>query len=184
MSIYILIGFVVFLLIHLVSIVPTLKESLVFKYGEKKFKASYALISALGFSLMLIARFNSGPSHKLINAFFYENIHGFMLIANILIVSAYIPNNHFKKWIQHPMLLGIFIWSFSHVMINNHLNHTLFFGSLAIFSIIMFIGLIKRDGVVKYRTELKFDLLCFLIGAISHGIIMYSHKYIAGVKII
>jgi len=184
MSLIIILGFIIFFAIHMVSLSHDTKESLILKLGPNKYKGIYAAIAALGFSLMLVARFDSGDIHKLINVFFYENIHAFMLVANILIISAYIPRNHFKKWLHHPMLLGVFIWSFSHVMINQHLHHTLFFGSLIIFSVVMFLGLIKRDGLLKQSASIFNSFLCLAAGLLSHVIIMYSHQYLAGIKII
>jgi uncharacterized membrane protein len=181
---FIIFGFIIFLGVHLVSLSKLRKDKLLERIGEKKYKLIYSLLAFIGLSLMLFARFNSGEVHKTINFFFFKNIQTIMLIANILIISAYIPRNHFKKWFKHPMLLGILIWSFSHLMINQHLNHTVFFTSLFLFSLIMIFGILKRDGLIKTQAKVKNSIICLCAGIVVHGILLYSHAYIAGVNII
>jgi len=142
-----------FLGIHMLGLIPNTRSLLVQRYGENKYKGIFALIAGIGFALMLIARFDSGPIHKDISIFFYQNASGIMLLSLILIISAYLPANHYQKYLQHPMLVGILMWSSTHYLMNIHLHHSMFFFPLSVFAILMFIGLMKRDGLKKNEAK-------------------------------
>lgn len=180
MTILIVFGIIVFLGIHLIPLYPKVRNSLTKKMGEVKYKVVFSLISLSSLSLMFTARFIPGQIHGEISLVFLKNINVLMLIANLLIVSAYIPKNHFKKYLRHPMLIGIFIWSTAHFQINNNLNHNILFIGLMIFSIIMFCGLIKRDGKVDINANFKYNIIAIILGIVSYVAIFYTHGLLIG----
>jgi uncharacterized membrane protein len=136
--------------------------------------------------MVVIGRLDPGIHIKEANLFFYEYRAYLILIANILIVSAYIPNNHVKKFIKHPMLLGILVWSFSHIMFNQNLNHLILFSTFSIFSILMIIGINLRDKKIKTKSisfKYRSTFIVLTLGITCYTISFYTHKYIAGVSI-
>src|SRR5215831_8316525 len=38
------------------------------------------------------------------------------LVSIVLITAAYVPRNHFKAWTGHPMVLGVKVWAFAHLL--------------------------------------------------------------------
>jgi uncharacterized membrane protein len=181
--VYIIIGFIIFTAIHILTLATTERLKLINKYGEVRYKLVFSLISLIGLSLMLYARFDSGHFIKESNEFFYHFHKEILYIATILIVAAYIPKNSIKKYLKHPMLIGIGIWSFTHILINQHLNHILLFTSFLLFSFIMLIGLIKREPTKKLKAEVKYDFLTIILGTISYYTIVITHKYLAGIPL-
>ena len=182
MNILILMGLIIFTLIHTIPFFKVKRSGLIERLGIKKYKIYFSVISATGLSLMLIARFVPGEIHKEVNFFYYDNINLLMLIANVLIISAYIPKNHFQKYLKHPMLLGILVWSFVHYQVNTNINHSLLFLSFVFFSTFMLIGSILRDGfkLSEEKVFLKNTSLTILSGIIIFIILLNTHLYIAG----
>ncbi|OUR95859.1 hypothetical protein A9Q84_15280 [Halobacteriovorax marinus] len=184
--ILIFIGFFLFLSIHLLTLSKAMRSTLVSKFGLNSYKAVFSLISLLGLSFMLTARFDAGEYVKDLNLTFYSLRVPIMVISNILIISAYIPNNHLKKFFKHPMLIGIMLWSFSHFMFNQHMNHLLMFMAFFVFSVIMTVGLIYRDRFETIQVCAKpvNTLMSLVLGTGIYLVFLFLHGHIAGVELI
>jgi uncharacterized membrane protein len=179
----IVLGSILFCAIHFVSLSKRVTQKLK-RILSTRYKALYALIAGIGFSMMMLMRFNTGTLHKESWSFMHDYIHPVMLMANIFIVSAYVPGNHFKKLLEHPMLVGIALWSGSHFLLNEHLHHSLFFGVMFVFSIVMIIGLLKRDGHTQKAAKLSATALSITLGIICFALIMLGHGHLSGVELI
>lgn len=185
--IIILIGASLFLGIHLLSLKTTMRTQLIAQLGLVKYKLIYSLFALTGLLMLFVARFQSGGYIKDGSLFFFNNRDFLLLIATILIVSADIPGNHIRKTLRHPMLLGIIIWSFTHFMMNQHLNHLIFFASFFFFSIIMLVGIIIRDKNIQRPKEIastKKTVIATIAGIIVFSLIVYFHKFIAGYPLV
>jgi len=176
----------VFIFIHVISLSPKVRSSLIKRFGIGRFKALYSVIAGVSFTGMYVLLRQSGGEDLFpINEFFIENIFYFMPTVSILIVAAYIPNNHLRIWLRHPMLIGLSIWSLSHLMINGQIDQVLFFAGMLFFCSLMIFGILKRDGLSKItRGSLLADTLVVALGTAMHFTIYYLHEYIAGVKLI
>lgn len=67
------------------------------------------------------------------------------LIAFILVAAAYVPRNHFKEKIGHPMLAGVKIWAFGHLLSIGTLRDVVLFGAFLIWAIADFAVSRRRD---------------------------------------
>lgn len=186
MQFLIIFGFIIFLGVHCVGLVPSLRNKLSKKYGEKLFKTLFSMTAAVGMALLLVGVFKPGLYVKEMNLLFYNLRTPLMLTANILIIAGNIPNNHIRQFFRHPMLLGILIWSFSHFMLNQHMNHLIMFTSFSVFSLIMFIGILIREKNthIKNKPSFKLTLLVLILGNVAHFTLAYGHKYFVGIKVI
>ena len=52
-----------------------------------------------------------------------------MLLASILMFAAYVPRNHFKMRLGHPMVLSVKVWALSHLLANGNLADVILFGA-------------------------------------------------------
>ena len=67
------------------------------------------------------------------------------LVAFILVVAAYVPGNHLKAKLRHPMILGVKVWALSHLIVNNTLADVLLFGSFLVWAVLDYRSSRKRD---------------------------------------
>ena len=68
-----------------------------------------------------------------------------MLFASILMVAAYIPRNHLKIRMRHPMVLSVKVWALSHLLANGNLADVLLFGGFLIWAVLNFKSARARD---------------------------------------
>ncbi len=179
---YLLTGLVLFFGIHSLPMFPTFRTSLESRLGEMRFKGIYSLIALAGFALILV-----GMSRAEFTAVFQPpawapGVANFaMPVAFCLLVAAYVPNN-FRRVIRHPMLSGVFLWAFVHLLTNGDLASILLFGAFGAYSVIDIISLNRRTPASEIeRQPLGMDVLVLAIGFAAFWTVRYFHLQLFGV---
>ncbi len=178
-------GLAVFFGMHVVSMFPDFKGSLQSRFGEMRFKGIYSLVSLSGFALILLgmsrAEFHpvfSPPAWSVIVAGLA------MPVAFCLFVAAFVPNN-FYRVIRHPMLSGVLIWAFAHLLANGDLASILLFGSFGLFAITDIISVNRRSpAATPTRQPLFRDILVLVIGFAAFWAVRYYHVALFGVPVV
>jgi len=144
-----ILGLILFLGAHSVRIVADdWRTQKMQALGEKAFKGIHALISLLGFYLLVVgygeARLQTVVLWNPPTATRHIGLL-LMLFASILMVAAYIPRNHLKIRMRHPMVLSVKVWALSHLLANGNLADLVLFGSFLIWAVLNFRSARARD---------------------------------------
>lgn len=67
------------------------------------------------------------------------------LVAFVLVVAAYVPRNHLKRALHHPMVLGVKLWAFAHLLANNTLADLVLFGTVLAWAVLDYRAARQRD---------------------------------------
>lgn len=142
-------GLAVFLGIHSLQIfAPALRQQGVTRWGTWGFKAVYAAVSLLGFYLLV----QGYGQTRLDPVVLWSPPRGLqtgtillMWVAMIFLVATYIPANHIKAKLRHPMTLSVKVWALSHLLINGNLADVVLFGGFLVWSVLAFSAARKRD---------------------------------------
>jgi len=140
------------------------------RLGEGPWKAIYSLLSIAGF-MLLIWGFGEARQHPHV---LYVPPMGlrhanalFTLVAFVLVAAAYVPRNHLKAKLGHPMYAGIKIWALGHLLATGMLHDVVLFGAFLIWAIAGFSISRRRDrkAAVAYPAgTIAGDLLALAIG--------------------
>ena len=142
-------GLILFLGAHSVRIwADGWRNQTIEAYGEKAFKGVYALVSILGFYLLVVgygeARLQTVALWN--PPIFTKHISMLlMLLSSILLMATYIPRNHFKMRLGHPMVLSVKVWALSHLLANGNLADLVLFGSFLMWAVLNFRSARARD---------------------------------------
>ena len=71
---------------------------------------------------------------------------GLSWFAVVLVLAAYLPG-HIKAKTKHPMLAGIKIWAFAHLLSNGDLGSIILFGSFLAWAVYARIAAKKREAL-------------------------------------
>ena len=159
------------------------------RIGEMRWKGLYSLVSIAGFALIVvgfgIARqhpvllYVPPPALRHLNALF-------TLLAFILVVAAYVPGNHFKAKLGHPMLAGVKTWAFGHLLATGMLHDVVLFGAFLLWAVVDFISARRRDraaGVVYPAGSAKGDVIVLVAGVVVWAVFAFwLHGWLIGVK--
>jgi uncharacterized membrane protein len=128
-----ILGLAVFIGTHVVTTQRDTRAALIARVGEGPYKGLYALASIVG--LVLI-----GWGFGMYRATGWVDIWYpptwtrhvtvlLVLIASICVVAAY-SQGRIKVTLKHPMLVGVKLWAFAHLISNGDLGSIILFGSI------------------------------------------------------
>jgi len=146
---WLILGLILFLGAHSVRVVAdNWRAEKIAAWGDKVFKGVYTLVSILGFYLLVVgygeARLQ--PLALWNPPIFTRHISTLlMLLSSILLIATYIPRNHFKMRLRHPMVLSVKVWALSHLLANGNLADLVLFGSFLIWAVLNFRSARARD---------------------------------------
>jgi uncharacterized membrane protein len=129
-------------------------------WGEKPFKGVLALVSLVGFYGLIVgyAQVRMEPVVIWQPPIATRHISVLlMLFASILLVAAYIPANHFKVRLGHPMVLSVKVWALAHLLANGNLADLLLFGAFLAWSVMNFKSARARDRAKAESQSLVLD---------------------------
>ena len=144
-----ILGLILFLGAHSVRILADgWRDQTIAAYGEKAFKGVYTLVAILGFYLLVVG-YGEARLQPLVlwnPPILTKHISILlMLLSSILLIATYIPRNHFKMRLKHPMVLSVKVWALSHLLANGNLADLVLFGSFLIWAVLNFRSARARD---------------------------------------
>jgi uncharacterized membrane protein len=118
-------------------------------FGEKEYKLLYSLLSIAGFVLVVwgysVARQSPDVLWNPPPVGVRHAVSLLTLVAFVLLVAAYVPGNHIKAKLRHPMILGVKVWAFAHLIVNNTLADLLLFGSFLVWAVLDYRAARRRE---------------------------------------
>ena len=176
-------GLVVFFGIHFLPATP-LRGQLLNSLGEAKYKGLFSLASAIGL-VMIVLGFRQSEFVLLWSPEPIGRTLAFALmpVATILVVASNMPNN-IKRWLHHPMLLGIVLWGAVHLLANGDLASTLIFASFLSFAIID-IFLVETSGRYQAGDAVSFvwDIATVVVGLGLFAVLFGFHHHFTGMRL-
>jgi len=167
------IGLVLFLGVHSIrSVAQPLRNSLVEKLGEGGYKGVYTLVSLIGLGLII---WGYGQTRvNPVDLWFPPPIMRSLaiwitLISFILISASYIPGNRIKARLGHPMVAGVALWAFAHLLANGRLGDVVLFGAFLFWA------------VLNFFTSRRHDRLAGLAPAATKGVFANAMTAVAGI---
>ncbi len=185
-----LIGLVGFLGLHSLRIVADpWRQAQVARLGANAWKGLYSLAS-IAFFLALLwgyaqARQGAAPLFLLPDGLARGMKHAVALLvlpAFWLMLAAYVPRNHFKSALKHPMTLSVKLWALAHLLVNHTLPDLLLFGGFLLWAVLLFRSARRRpQPALPAGTALGTGLVLLLGTAAYLGFALYLHAAWIGV---
>jgi len=148
---WLIIGLILFLGAHSIRMVADdWRTQAIASWGEKPFKGVYSLLALVGFYAMVTgyaeARLQTVALWTPPIATRHVSVL-LMLFASVLMAAAYVPRNHLKMRMGHPMVLSVKVWALAHLLANGNLADVVLFGSFLVWSVFNFKAARARDRV-------------------------------------
>ena len=183
-----LLGLILFLGIHSISIVAQPLRDRSAAKSELGWKAVYALISLAG--LVLIA--TGYAQARLTPTLIYATPYGMRHLSSLLMLPVFILflapyfKGRISTFTRHPQLIALIIWAISHLLVNGNLADIYLFGSFFIWAVVDLISM--RHRVARPLPGLKKspvnDLIIIIAGLGIYGLfVIYLHKVLIGIAI-
>lgn len=180
-------GLVLFFGIHSVRILaPGAREAGVARMGEPRWKGFYALVSAVGFILILWGWSLYRPEAPV----FYDPpawgrhvAMAFVWVGFVLLAAAYLPAGHIRTRLRHPMLIGVGLWAIGHLLANGDLASMILFGVFLVYAAADIAAAARRGDAPPAFAGISGDLMALAIGTAAYAVVLWwLHGLLFGVS--
>ena len=185
-----LLGLVLFLGVHSVRIfADDWRTQVITRRGEGAWKGLYSLLSIAGFALLIwgygLAR--QQPVVLWTPPVAMRHMASLLtLIAFILLVAAYVPRNGIKARLHHPMVIGVKVWAFAHLLCNGNLADVVLFGAFLVWAALDFRAARGRDRAAQTvypAGTVAATAITVIVGAVAWvGFALWLHGMLIGVR--
>nr|WP_281351442.1 NnrU family protein [Microvirga arsenatis] len=186
-------GLVIFLGTHSFSMARTRRAALIGRIGEGPYKGLYSLASLAGIVLVSIGygQYRANGYIPVWDPPVWTRHLALLLVlvAFICFVAAYLPGR-IKARLKHPMLAGVKIWAFAHLIANGDLGSILLFGSFLAWAVLARISAKRRDVAAQHGGTAapagwRNDVLAVTIGTAAYlAFVYWLHPWLIGVSVL
>jgi uncharacterized membrane protein len=185
-----IVGLLVFLGAHSVRIFAEgWRTQQIARLGTNTWKALYSVISIIGFVLLIwgYGQARGDPVWVWMPPAGMRHLASLLtLAAFILLAAAYVPRNHIKARLHHPMVLAVKTWALAHLLANGTLHAVVLFGAFLAWAIADFAAARRRDRAQK--TLYAAGTVGGTAGAVIAGAVAWAafafalHAWLIGVR--
>lgn len=158
------------------------------RYGEIKWEIAYSIVSVIGLVLIVwgYGQARLDPVHLWSPPIWTRHLAALLTIpAFILLAATYVPGTLIKAKLGHPMVAGVKVWAFAHLIANGTLADVLLFGAFLAWSVASFTNARRRDrvqGAAPRRGAIAMDAIAIVVGLVLWFVFArYLHAMLFGV---
>lgn len=181
-------GLMIFFATHSVRIfAEEMRAASIARMGERPWKGVYALLSLLGFALMVWGYSETRGAPELWQPpIWTRHVAGLLTLpVFVLLVAAYVPRTRIKAVIGQPMVTGVMLWAVAHLMSNGRAGDLLLFGAFLVWAFFDYLAARRRDrlsGTLYVTGPLARDAAAVVIGVIAWALFAkWGHAWLIGV---
>ncbi|MGS3184067.1 NnrU family protein [Aeromonas taiwanensis] len=180
-------GVVLFTLTHLypcfaVAHRARLRERL----GENRYKGLFSLLVFVAIACILAGWRSASPLPLYpLPAWGPILTMAAMPVSLILLCSGQ-GQNHLRRWLVHPQLLGTLLWAGAHLTVNSEARSLVLFGGIGFWALVSIVWISVRDWQQKPRPEASWQGTGISLGAglaITALLIFWGHGWLTGIPL-
>jgi uncharacterized membrane protein len=185
------VGLVLFLGAHVFTTQRKARARAIAGMGEGTYKIIYTVVALAGLALICwgFSQYRADGWIQLWTppkALKHLNI-ALMLPAVILVVAAYL-RGHIYARLKHPMLAGVKLWAFGHLLANGDLGGVVLFGSILAWAVYDRVSLKRRTdagGPAIPVGGIGNDVIAVVVGIIAYLALAFAfHPVVLGIPVI
>ncbi len=185
--VWLCLGVLLWMAVHFIpSLAGGLRTSLVEGVGEMRYKGIFSLALFLSIVLLVIGWRSATPVLLYLPPTWGTPLTSILMLISVLLFGAAHQRTRIRRYIRHPQLTGMFIWSLSHLLSNGDSRSLVLFGGLGLWALIEMPLISRREGawVRPYGPALSVEVRGILISAVIFFVLVFLHPYFAGVSLI
>ena len=175
-----IVGLILFLGAHSVRIFAEgWRTRAIARLGEMGWKGLHSVVSLIGFGLIIwgFAQARQQPVVLWSPPAMLKHLNSlFTLLAFVLLAAAYVPRNSIRARLHHPMILGVKLWAFGHLLATATLADLVLFGAFLLWAVLDFRAARLRDraqGTVYPPGTASGTVAAVVVGAVAWAVFAF-----------
>jgi uncharacterized membrane protein len=186
-----IVGLVLFLGVHTLTTQRGLRARCIASMGEGGYKIAYAIASLAGLAL-IVWGFAHYRATGLIPVWtpptFLRHLNVALMLPAVILVAASYLRGRIYTAVKHPMLTGVKLWAFGHLLANGDLGGIILFGAFLAWAVFDRISLKRRTDAGAPPIPvggLTNDLIAVAVGVIAYLALAFAfHPVVIGVPVV
>ncbi len=184
------VGLALFLGSHMVRVLADgWRTRMVARHGEGRWKGAYSLVAIAGLGLAIygfgLAR--AAPVLVFSPPIWLRHLNMlFTLLSFVCFAAVYVPRNHLKAAIGHPMYAGTKTWALGHLLATGLLHDVVLFAPILAWSVAGFAASRRRDrrdGTTYPAGTLGGTAATIALGAAAWALFaFFGHAWLIGLS--
>ena len=178
-------GIALFSITHFsAALVPNLRNALTVKMGQGGYRAAFSVL-AVASLVMIVAGWRSTTPVAIYAPPAWGPTLAFLLMfVSVVLFGAAHAKTNIKRFVRHPQLSSIVLWSIAHLLANGDSRSLILFASLGIWAMIEMPLINRRDGewLKPERATSRNELIGAAITVVIFLVLIALHPYFAGVS--
>ena len=187
---FLILGLVVFLASHSVRIfADDARTRFIAQRGENAYKGLYTVASLIGLVLIIYGYATAraaGPAVLYDPPIWMRHITVTLMWFSFVALSAMKGKGWINSRLKHPMLVGIKIWAFAHLLANGDVASVVLFGAFLAWAVVDRISAKRRAGEADAHPKYPFgrpDIIAIVAGSVLYVIFLFwAHQWLIGVS--
>jgi uncharacterized membrane protein len=185
-----ILGLLIFLGVHSIRILGAgWRAAQIARWGEGPWKGLYSLAAVLGLALIIWGYHLAQAQPVVLWAppQWMRQVGALLTVpAFVLLAAAYVPGNRIKAALGHPMVAGVKVWAFAHLLANGTLAGVVLFGAFLLWAAADFRSARRRDRAADKRYpagNLARDAVVVVVGLVAWALFAFLlHGWLIGVR--
>lgn len=185
--IWLCIGVVLFMLVHFVpSLARGFRGSLIERLGADRYRGLFVLLLVSSIALMVFGWRTTTPSLVYLPPSWATPFTSVLMLISVMLFGAAHQPTRIRRFVRHPQLSGMIVWSLSHLLSNGDSRSLILFGGLGLWALIEMFLINRREGdwVRPYGPALAVEVRGIVISAAIFFGLVFLHPYFAGVSVL
>jgi uncharacterized membrane protein len=181
--ILLVLGVLLFSILHLVPALPRLKAAVVERLGRRVYGPVFGLISIVALGLIVLGWRMAEFIPVYEPPAWGRHANFALTLVAFLCLGVFLFRGQLRQRLRFPMGLAVLFWVTGHLLANGDVRSLILFGGLLIYAGLHIIVGLVRD--VRPTPEVRggHDLLSLLAGVALYGVMTQLHPFVIGVPI-
>ncbi|MEZ5448289.1 MAG: NnrU family protein [Thiolinea sp.] len=184
---WLIVGILLWSLVHLFpSLMPERRAALLAERGNL-YQGGFALLIVLSLVLIVIGWRSTPPEAWYVPPSWGRHLNMLLTLIAIILLGASHAPTRIRQYLRHPMLSGVAVWAFGHLLANGETRSVLLFGGMLIWSLVSIYTINRRDGHWKkpaQTTSWAAEIKLLLISLLVYVVLIFLHPYFAGMPVV
>ena len=180
-------GVLLWAVTHLMlSVAPSVKQSIAAKTGDNGFKGIFSLTMLVALALIISGwRGIEQPDYLYTLPLWTRHLGMLLVLFGFILFVASGQPTRIKQYLRHPQLTGLILWAAAHLLMNGDSRSVVLFGGLGLWAILEIVFINRRDGewVKPEVPALAQDIKILVISVVVYVAVAFAHPWLAGVAI-
>ena len=184
--VWLLLGVLLWSVVHwFPALMPAWRAVLLERLGPK-YMGLFALVIVFSLVLMVLGWRSAVPTFVYTPPVWGRHLTMLLILLAVFLFGAAHAPSRIRQYVRHPMLTGVAVWAFGHLLANGDSRSVVLFGGLLVWSVVSIFLINRRDGtwnrpdIPPFSAELKL----LGISVVAYAALLFLHPWFAGMPLI